>query len=472
MSLGDVVVTAVVWFNYLVLGYFVLINAHYFILLLVGFKATRRALFEMRWHDVRRVMQSHLTLPISVITPAYNEEASVAEAVRSLLMLRYPEFEVVVVNDGSTDDTLKVLIERFALREVPRTFEAVVPCRAIRAVYESDRHSNLVVIDKDNGGSKADAVNAGINLALYPLFCAIDADSILEDDALLRAVRPFLDEPGVVAVGGIIRIVNGCEVRGGRMANVRLTHALLPLFQIVEYLRAFLFGRMAWATINGLLIVSGGFGLFDKKAVVMAGGYASDSIGEDFELIVRMHHRLREARVPYRIRFVPDPVCWTEVPESLRVLQRQRNRWQRGLIDTLWRHRKMIGRPRYGVVGLLALPAFVVFELLGPVIEVSGYLVIPLSAWLGIVNAAFMALFFALAVLCGVLLSVSGVLLEDMAFHRYPRLRDLVLLCVVGVIESFGYRQLNAWWRIRASWDYSRGRTGWGEMERRGFGPT
>jgi cellulose synthase/poly-beta-1,6-N-acetylglucosamine synthase-like glycosyltransferase len=184
-----------------------------------------------------------------------------------------------------------------------------------------------------------------------------------------------------------------------------------------------------------------------------------------------MHHRLREARVPYRIRFVPDPVCWTEVPESLRVLQRQRNRWQRGLIDTLRRHRKMIGRPRYGVVGLLALPSYVLFELLGPIVEVTGYLVIPLCAWLGIVNAPFMALFFALAVLCGVLLSVSGVLLEDMAFHRYPRLRDLVLLCVVGVIESFGYRQLNAWWRIRATWDYSRGRTGWGEMERKGFGP-
>ncbi len=470
MSWGDLALFVAVAYNQFVLFYFFLINTQYLVLMLVGFLETRRAIHEMQWRDVRRLMRSPLTPPISVIAPAYNEEANIAVSVRSLLMLNYPEFEVIVVNDGSTDGTLQVLIDRFGLKPIPRSFEYAVPCRPIRTVYESAENPNLVVVDKENGG-KADALNAGLNLAFYPLFCAIDADSVLEDDALLRVVRPFVEDPGLtVATGGIIRIANGCEIRDGRVTVVRLPRRFLPLVQIVEYLRGFLFGRMGWSAINGLLIISGAFGLFDKRAALLAGGYAHDTVGEDMELVVRIHRRLREQGRPYRVRFVPDPVCWTEAPESLRVLRRQRNRWHRGLIDTLWRHRAMVGRPRYGVIGLVSMPTFLVFEMFGPLVELSGYLIVPLSYVLGILDARFMVVFLILAVLYGILLSVSAVLLEDMAFRRYPRVRDLALLVLIGVIENLGYRQATAWWRARAFWDYWRGDLGWGRMERRGIG--
>jgi cellulose synthase/poly-beta-1,6-N-acetylglucosamine synthase-like glycosyltransferase len=472
VSWQDLGLAIALGYNHLILLYFFAINTQYLLLMLVGFRETRRARREMQWRDLRRLMRSPLTPPISVIAPAYNEEANIAQSVRSLLMLNYPEYEVIVVNDGSKDKTLSVLIERFGLRPVPRSFEYAVPCHPVRAVYESPEHPSLVVVDKENGG-KADALNAGLNLALYPLFCAIDADSVLEDDALLRVVRPFVEEPDVtVATGGIIRIANGCDIRGGRIVGVRLTNRFLPLVQIVEYLRGFLFGRMGWSGINGLLIISGAFGLFDKRAAVLAGGYAHDTVGEDMELVVRMHQWLRKAGRPYRVRFVPDPVCWTEAPETWRVLRRQRNRWHRGLIDTLWRHRAMFGRPRFGAVGLVSMPAFVLFEMLGPLIELSGFVIVPLCYALGILNLRFMQVFLAVSILYGILISVSAVLLEDMAFRRYPRARDLSLLALIGVLENLGYRQVTAFWRARAFWDYWRGDLGWGRMERRGISGT
>ncbi|MGH7265253.1 MAG: glycosyltransferase family 2 protein [Candidatus Rokuibacteriota bacterium] len=460
-------------YNHLVLAYFLGISAYYLVLMLLGFRETLRAAREMHWQDARRLMQSRFTPPISVLATAYNEEASIVESVRSLLMLHYPQFEVIVVNDGSTDRTLEVLMEQFSLRPVSRAFEYAVPCKPIRRVFESLEYPNLVVVDKENGGCKADAANGGLNLALYPLVCVLDADSVLDEDALLRAVRPFVEDPELtVATGGTVRIVNGCEIRAGRVVRVRVSPRWLPRFQTVEYLRGFLFGRMGWSQINGLIIISGAFGLFDKRAVLRAGGYAATSLGEDFELVVRLHRSLRERREPYRVRFVPDPICWTEVPETLRTLARQRNRWHRGLLDTLVRHRGMIGRPRYGVVGLLALPCAVVFELLGPVIELSGYVVVPLCYALGILNTPFMMAFVALAFLLSMLLSVVAVLLDDVAFRRHPRTRDLVVLVLAAILENVGYRQITVWWRTRAFWDYWCGNQAWGQMERRGLGRT
>jgi cellulose synthase/poly-beta-1,6-N-acetylglucosamine synthase-like glycosyltransferase len=327
-----------------------------------------------------------------------------------------------------------------------------------------------VVVDKVNGG-KADALNAGLNLSLYPIFCAIDADSILEPDALLRLVRPFVDAPGItIAAGGVVRVANGCDIHGGRVHHVRLPRRPLPLIQIVEYLRAFLFGRMGWSTGNSLLVISGAFGLFEKRAAIEAGGYATDSIGEDMELVVRMHRHRRERRQPYRIGFVPDPICWTEVPENFRVLRRQRTRWQRGLIDTLIRHRAMMGRPRYGSVGMVSLPGFLVFEMISPLVEMSGYLLLP-ALWVsGLLSLSLAGTFFVLAVMYMVLVSALAVLLEDIAFRRYPSIRDLGRLLVAAVLENFGFRQLTMWWRVRAFWEYLRGNVSWGAMERRGVG--
>ena len=457
------------WYAGFVLIFFFAINSYYLVLTIAGFWRTLRVFKEVRRPDQRRLLRSPLTPPVSVLAPAFNEEANVVENVRSLLMLDYPLFEVVLVNDGSSDRTLGRMIDAFDLRRSARSFERTLRCKPIRAVYESPTYPNLVVVDKVNGG-KADALNAGLNLSLYPIFCAIDADSILEPDALLRLVRPFVDAPGVtIAAGGVVRVANGCDIHGGRVHAVHLPRRALPLIQIVEYLRAFFFGRMGWSTGNSLLVISGAFGLFDKKAAVLAGGYATDSVGEDMELVVRMHRYRRERRQAYRIGFVPDPICWTEAPESLRVLRRQRTRWQRGLIDTLLRHRSMIGRPRYGTVGMVSLPGFLVFEMISPLVELSGYVLLPVLWAAGLLSPSLAGTFFVLAIMYMVLVSALAILLEDLAFRRYSSVKDLARLLVAAVLENFGFRQLTVWWRVRAFAEYLRGDLSWGAMERRGM---
>jgi cellulose synthase/poly-beta-1,6-N-acetylglucosamine synthase-like glycosyltransferase len=458
------------WYAGLMLLYLFSINTYYLALTIAGFWRTLRTVRELQRPDQRRLLRSPLTPPVSVLAPAFNEEANVVENVRSLLMLDYPLFEVILINDGSKDSTLDRLITAFELKASARSFEYAVPCKSIRGVYESSVYPNLVVVDKINGG-KADALNSGLNLALYPLFCAIDADSILEPDALLRLVRPFMDAPGItIAAGGVVRVANGCDIRAGRVRTVQLVRRVLPLMQIVEYLRAFLFGRMGWSSGNSLLVISGAFGLFDKRTALQAGGYATNTVGEDMELVVRMHRVLHDRKQQYRIGFVPDPICWTEVPESLRVLRRQRTRWQRGLIDTLWRHRSMMGRPRYGMVGLIALPGFAIFEMLSPIIELSGYVLLPVLILCGLLNLSYALAFIVLSVLYSILVSVLAVLLEDITFRRYPRFADVALLVVAAVLEHLGYRQLTVWWRVRAFWEFWRGDLSWGVMERRGVG--
>ena len=458
------------WYAGFMLLFFFAINSYYLVLTVAGFWRTLRSVLDVQRADHRRLLRSPLTPPVSVLAPAFNEEANVVENVRSLLMLDYPLFEVVLINDGSSDATLEVLIVAFGLKRSARSFEYTVKCKTIREVYESPTHPNLVVIDKVNGG-KADALNAGLNLSLYPLFCAIDTDSIMESDALLRLVRPFIEAPGVtIAAGGVVRVANGCDVRAGRVREVRVAHRFLPIVQIVEYLRAFLFGRMGWSGSNSLLIISGAFGLFEKRTAVVVGGYATDTVGEDMELVVRMHRHLHDGNQPYRVGFVPDAICWTEVPESLRVLRRQRTRWQRGLIDTLWRHRGMIGRPKYGTVGLVSLPGFVLFEMLSPLVEFSGYLLLPFLYWSGLFNVSYATTLLALSFLYSVVVSVLAVLLDDIAFRRFPRLGDVALLLGATILENLGYRQLTVWWRVRAFSEFWRGDLSWGVMERRGVG--
>jgi cellulose synthase/poly-beta-1,6-N-acetylglucosamine synthase-like glycosyltransferase len=460
------------WYTSFILVFFFAINSYYLVLTVAGFWRTLLVFREVRRPDQRRLLRSPLTPPVTILAPAFNEESNVVENVRSLLMIDYPLFEVVLVNDGSKDRTLGRLVDAFDLRRSARSFERILRCKPIRGIYESATYPNLVVVDKENGG-KADALNAGLNLSLYPIFCAIDADSILEPDALLRLVRPFVDAPGVtIAAGGVVRVANGSEIHSGRVHRVQLPRRPLPLIQIVEYLRAFLFGRMGWSTGNTLLVISGAFGLFEKRAAVAAGGYATDSVGEDMELVVRMHRQRRERRQPYRIGFVPDPICWTEVPESLRVLRRQRTRWQRGLIDTLIRHRSMLCRPRYGTVGMIALPGFFMFEMLAPLIEMSGYVLLLILWAMGLLDLSVAGTFFVLAIMYTVLVSALAVLLEDIAFRRYASVRDLGRLLIAAVLENFGFRQLTVWWRVRAFWEYLRGDLSWGAMERRGVSAT
>lgn len=455
-------------YNWLVLLYFLGINGTYILLNILSFFAIKHYLRERKTTELEKVFQSTFFKPISIITPAYNEEKTIAETVKALLQLQYPQHEVVVVNDGSKDNTLEVLIERYKMVKTPLTYPMQINCKRINRVYVSSEYTNLVLVDKENGG-KGDALNAGINIARYLLVCSVDADSLLESDALLKVVRPFLENPNTVAVGGIVRIANGCKVKSGQVIEVGMPKNSLARFQTIEYLRAFLFGRTGWDILNGMLIISGAFGLFSKAAVVECGGYRNDTVGEDMELVVRLHRIMRKKKRKYRITFIPDPVCWTEVPEKLKILSRQRNRWQRGLMDSMLLNIKMLFNPKYGTVGLFSMPFFFFFEMLGPLVEFTGYIVFFVSWYFNIVSFAFAVLFLAAAIVLGIILSVGSFVLEELSFRRYPKIFHLVILFVYAVLENFGYRQLNTWWRFKGCLDHILGKRGWGKMERTGF---
>lgn len=469
----NLLLTALDWLNATVLVYFVTLNAFYLMTTLVAHRALRRYARRLKTVDVEDLLGSAAAPPISLLVPAYNEELTCVESVRSLLTLRYHAFEIVFINDGSTDQTLARMVEAFDLRPAQRAPVSDVPSHPVRCVYRSKRYPVLWVLDKENGGGKADALNAGLAYCRTPLFCAIDADSLLERDALMRIVRPFLEDRSTVAAGGIIRIINGCTVRAGVVSDVKLPRSLLACFQVLEYLRSFLAGRVGWAELNGTLVISGAFGAFQCETVVAAGGYDTTSVGEDMELVVRLHRYCRERGIRYHIEFIPDPVAWTECPEDVATLGRQRRRWQRGLTETLLMHRRMLLRPSYGAVGMLAFPFNFFLEMLGPAFEVAGYLGILGGILLGRVSPLHAQAFLLVVFLLGVVLSVAAIAFEEQTFRRYPRRRDLAGLFALAFLEVLGYRQLNAWWRIQGLWAViSRSRKGWGVMKRKGFAAT
>ena len=466
----DVVHGAVLGFNAFVIVYMFGQYANQLVLIGLGWREISEYVKRRHLRDYDTIARSELSVPVSIVIPAYNEDSVILESVRSLLRSHYAAFEVVVVNDGSTDRTLDVLRDEYRLVEDQRVPRSRLDSKPIVASYRSLRDERLVVIDKENGGSRADAVNAGLRYARYPLFLAVDADTLLDVDALPRLVREFQVRPETVALGGIVRIANGSTVEAGHVTEARTPRDLLVNLQIVEYLRAFLVGRTGWSRIGAVLIVSGAFGIFRREEVVAAGGYDPDSFAEDAKLVVRLHKHCREQRRPYRIGFIADPVCWTEAPGSLRQLRSQRNRWQRGLLELLWDYRGMIGRRRYGSVGMFALPYFAAFEALGPIIEVAGYFVMTLSFALGWLPLAMALAFFAVAVVLGIAFSFGALLIEERAFQRYRRWRCFARLVLAAAIENLGYRQWYALIRVHASWQQLRGhRQQWGEMPRAGF---
>lgn len=458
------------WLSGFFVFYFVVLTVTYVTFFSLGLIHLSQYRHYVQVVDLEALLKTSLTKPVSLLVPAYNEETHILESVRALLTLHYPVYEVIVLNDGSTDRTLDILKEAFHLVPRSRVYQRKISAKRVIGIYESKDYPNLVVVDKENGG-KSDALNVGINISQYPFFCTMDADTLLERDALLKMIRPFIEHPDtMVAVGGVVRVANNCLVDYGRVMEVNLPRGWVALAQVVEYLMSFLASRVAFAELSMVLLISGAFGMYRKSTVIEIGGYRTDTIGEDMELIVRMNRELRKKHKKYRIFFTPVPVCWTEVPTDLASLGRQRRRWQKGLVDSIRFNSEMLFNPRFGRIGLLGMPYYLIFEMLGPIVELFGYATVLVFAVIGVLSWKWMLLFLLLSLVLGFLFSVLTILVEEFSFHRYRRARDLGILLWGGFVYNFGFRQINAVWRLQATLEYVGGlRKLWGTVRRYGF---
>ena len=455
-----------------VLIYFLAINTSLLLLIaLAGWEflhQSRRKVFAGR----DEAMSSRLAQGVSVVLPSYNEAAVIVTSVQAMLSLRYPRHEVIVVDDGSTDAMFEQLRRAFDLVPVRREVPSDLPTRGavIDVHVPADGRTRLVVVRKENSG-KSDAINVGINAAVEPLLVFVDADSILDPDGLIGVSKPFADDPThVVATGGVIRAANGCKVVDGRIVEVHLAKPWIVRIQVVEYLRAFLLGRTGWSRLGALILISGAFGMFRRDVLVEIGGLNPDSIGEDFELVLRIHQHMIENHRDYRVQFVAEPVSWTEVPVTAKVLRSQRQRWHRGLWETLWKYRGMLFNPRYGKVGLVAIPHYWAFELIAPLLELMGLVLVVIGLALGVVSADYAVMFMAVAYGYAILVTLVAMAVEELTFHKYLRWRDLGAILVAAVLENVGYRQATAWWRLEGWMASLLGRKQvWGTMTRQGF---
>ena len=425
--------------------------------------------------DYSPVISSPMAPSVSILAPAYNEGNTIVENIRSLLSIHYADYEVIIINDGSKDDSLEKIILHYNLEKVDFLVQYKIHTKPIRGIYKSTNraYSKLLVIDKENGG-KADSLNAGINVSFKKYFAAIDVDCILEEDAILKMIKPFLEFPGekVIATGGVIRIANSCIIKDGKIMKVNLPKNLIARFQVLEYTRAFLMGRMAWSRLNGLLLISGAFGIFDREIVVSCGGYETKTVGEDMELIVRMRRYMVENEQKYRIVYIPDPLCWTEVPEKLKILSRQRNRWTRGNMETLFKHITLFFNPKYGNLGMLGHPYWFFFEWLAPIVESVGITYFLLIIYMGDPDWPFFMLLLGFTYLFAVVYSWWAIIFEEFTFARYTRKRDILNLVLISLIEPIIYHPLNLWFSLRGNFHYFIGNVSWGKMDRKGFSNT
>ena len=436
------------------------------------------SIFEIRdykrsnnYKDEIALLQASELPPVSILAPAYNEGLNIVENVRSLLTINYPSFEIVIINDGSKDDTMERLIEEYDLEKQNYLFHYFIKTKTIRGVYKSKNTAfkNLLVIDKENGG-KADALNTGINVCSNDIICCIDVDCILEYDGMLKLIKPFLNNrKKVIASGGVIRVANNCVIEDGRILEVRLPDKFVARVQVIEYFRAFLMGRMAWSRVDGLLLISGAFGMFDKQIAIEAGGYNHNTVGEDMELLVRMRRMMREKKIPYKVGFVPDPLCWTEVPQSWEILKRQRNRWTRGTAETLLLHKKMIFNPKYGVLGVLSTPFWLFFEWMAPLIEFLGTIFFICLLWFGLISWKFFFTFLLVVYAFAVLFSITALFFEEYSFQQYKKPKYIFMLIGTAFLEPIVYHPFVMWAAVRGNWDLIIGKKSWGEMTRAGL---
>ena len=459
--------------DHFILVYSCLLFSTYFVLSTISAFDIINYIRKNSFIDYRDILTAPSAPAISIIAPAYNESKTIVENVRSLLNIHYVNFEVIIINDGSKDDTLQLMIDEYQLEPVPYAFEKKMLSKPVRAIYKSKIRSlsKLTVVDKVNGG-KADALNAGINVSKFNIFAAIDVDCILEYESLLKMVKPFMDQTEgnkVIAVGGVVRIANSCIVKEGKIIKVNLPNEIIPRIQVLEYIRAFLLGRMAWSKLNGLILISGAFGMFDKKIVIEAGGYNHKTVGEDMELVIRMRRLMEEKKQEYSIVYLPDPLCWTEAPSSLKILGKQRNRWTRGTAETLWIHKKLIFNPRYRFLGIISMPYWFLFEWLAPIVESTAFLYLVMMAFLGILNIQLFITLFLLIYTFAIMYSTAAILFEELSFHQYKKKRDIIRLLGTALIEPLIVHPLSVYYAIRGNLDLLTGVKNWGEMKRKGF---
>jgi poly-beta-1,6-N-acetyl-D-glucosamine synthase len=452
------ILTLVIFTSYLLLGIF-------------SAMALRKYLRKNSYINYNSLVLSPLIPRISIIAPAFNESKSIIDNIRTLLSLYYNNFEVIIVNDGSTDDTFQKIIQAFELVKVNYYFDYRIPCERIKGVYKSENpsYNRLTFIDKNNGG-KADSLNAGINISRNSLIVTIDSDSIIETDSVLKLVKPFLEEKEhkVIGTGGVIRIINSCEVERGHIREIRLPDQILPRLQVLEYTRAFLLGRMAWSHLDGLMLISGAMGMFDRETVIMSGGYSVKTVGEDMELVLRMRRFMAEKGEKYEVTYIPDPLCWTEAPADVKSLRKQRTRWTRGLIESLWTHRRLFFNGKYGRLGVLGYPYWFFLEWLSPLIAFSGFLYTIYLVIVHKLNLPFFLLLFLFVYTFAVSLSVWAVLFEEITFHKYRKKRDVMRLLVSSLVEPFFY-PMHTVFAVIGNIEAMGGKQGWGKATRKGF---
>lgn len=456
------------YFNIFCMIYTLILSVIYIMQLIVSYFSIRNSNKRKLASDFEQYMDSDNLLPVSVLVPAYNEQENIVKNIKWLLDMDYPEYEVIVVNDGSTDHTHDNVLAGFGLKKIDHSVKISLKTKELRGIYYNPQYPRLLYVDKENGG-KSDALNAGINASQYPLFVCLDADSMVERDAVLKLSTEFLKDTHTVVAGGFVRISNGSVIEDGKFKRFNLPDLTVERFQIVEYFRAFLSGRVSWSSSNTLLIVSGAFGVFNKSVVIDAGGYKTNTIGEDMEIVVRIHRHLRNKKQKYKITFSEDAICWTQGPMSLHDLRSQRRRWQIGLMDTLLAHKGMIFRPRYGLLAFVALPYAWLFELLGAAVETLGYFIIPLSLFFGELSLFFFVLYLTLATLLGILLSFGGLILEQTTNKGCMSVRQAMQLTLYAVLENFGYRQYITLCRMEGMLRYRRLKNTWGKVKRKEF---
>ena len=456
--------------NTLVFIYAVSLACFYLLLAVLSQLEMRGYMKRNKFIDYKYILSSPFAPGISLIAPAYNEGLTIIDNVKSLLSIAYNNYEVIIINDGSKDDTLAKLIPAFDLVKVNYAYENVVKTKAVRGIYKSKNRAfkKLIVIDKENGG-KADALNVGLNISRKDLVACIDVDCIIESDALLKMVKPFLEDKRIIASGGVVRIANSCVVEDGRLVEVKLPQSILARMQVLEYTRAFLLGRMAWSKLNGLLLISGAFGLFKREIALKAGGYNHNTVGEDMELVVRMRRVLHEAGTPYRVAYIPDPLCWTEAPSNTNILGRQRNRWARGTFETLSIHRKLFFNPRYGLMGMLSYPFWFFYEWLSPFIEFAGLIFFTFLVIIGKVNWVFFLCLLLAVYSFAFFISMFALLAEETSFFKYTNKRDVFKMILIAMTEPFWFHPRVVWWSLKGNWDLFKGKKSWGEMTRQGF---